>query len=199
MNASGAAPLASARKAKPQRQAVERPAGGGPLPALTGRPSTSHSKWAADKASGRPRPRLTTLLTPVSFVVMGETTLYLRGMPTQLVREAKAAAARRGLNLAGLFSEALERSLSGDRGSQTADRGLEESRRWYLRHRERLRARYPGEYVAIVGRAVVDHGRSFEALASRVFARFGARPVWMPRVEAEEARARVRSPRRLRP
>ena len=128
-----------------------------------------------------------------------QTTLYLRGMPAHLVREAKAAAARRGCTLAGLLSEALERSLSGDTPREAVSQGLEESRRWYHRHRERLRAQYRGQYLAVVGRAVVDHDRSFEALAGRVFARFGARPVWMPRVEPGEARARVRSPRRVRP
>lgn len=128
-----------------------------------------------------------------------QTTLYLRGMPAHLVREAKAAAARRGLTLAGLFSEALERSLGGDPPREAAEHDLQDSRRWYQRHRERLRARYRGHYVAVVGHAVVDHDRSFEALAGRVFARFGARPVWMPRVDGIEARARVRSPRRVKP
>lgn len=128
-----------------------------------------------------------------------QTTLYLRGMPANLVREAKAAAARRGCTLAALLSEAIERSLNGDTSRESVVEGLEESRRWYHRHRERLRAQYQGQYLAVVGRAVVDHDRSFEALADRVFARFGARPVWMPRAEAGESRARVRSPRRVRP
>lgn len=144
---------------------------------------------------------LTTLLTCVIYVVMSltQTTLYLRGMPAHLVREAKAVAARRGLTLAGLLSEALEQSLSGDTPREAVGQGLAESRRWYDRHRERLRVRYRGQFVAVVGRAVVDHDRSFDALAGRVFARFGPRPVWMPRVDSAEARARVRSPRRVKP
>src|SRR5207253_146106 len=44
----------------------------------------------------------------------GVTTLYLRGMSTELVREAKAKAARRGGTLASVVSEALARSLEED-------------------------------------------------------------------------------------
>jgi hypothetical protein len=43
-------------------------------------------------------------------------------------------------------------------------------------------------------RAVVDHDTTFDALARRVFARFGTRPICMPRVGRREVR--VRSPRR---
>jgi len=62
-----------------------------------------------------------------------------------------------------------------------------------------LLRRYRGEYVAIVDAAVVDHGRDFGALATRVFARFGSRNIYMPRVQAGEATAQIRSPRRSRP
>jgi heme exporter protein D len=53
--------------------------------------------------------RLTTLTAFVIYVVMAseQTTLYLRGLPRQLVREAKAAAARRGSTLAALVSDSL--------------------------------------------------------------------------------------------
>lgn len=128
------------------------------------------------------------------------TTLYLRGMPTRLVREAKAAAARRGSTLAALVSDILERSLREEDGRGEAAGGeLRESMRWCERNRRKLLSRYRGEYIAVVDRAVLDHDRDFEALAARVFARPGGRPVFMPRVQEEEARARVQSPRLVRP
>ena len=123
------------------------------------------------------------------------TTLYLRGVPTQLVREAKAAAARRGSTLAALVSDSLAQSLREDAPGEPLGNGLRENRLWYERNRRGLLARYRGEYVAVVDRAVVDHDRDFSALAARVFARHGGRPVFAPRVQEKEARARLRSPR----
>lgn len=69
---------------------------------------------------------------------------------------------------------------------------------WYRANRSTLMRRYRGEYVAIVDAAVVDHGTDFGALATRVFARFGNRNVYMPRVQAAEPTAQIRSPRRSR-
>ena len=141
---------------------------------------------------------LTTYVINVS-VAAQRTTLYLRGIPTRLVRETKAAAARRGSTLAALVSETLERSLGEEDGrGEPAGDELRESMRWYQRNLRKLLSRYHGEYVAILDRTVVDHDKDFETLAGRVFARRGARPVFMPRVQKEEARARVRSPRWMR-
>lgn len=127
------------------------------------------------------------------------TTLYLRGMPADLVREAKARAARRGATLGTIVSEALARSLEDD-GARTneLDRELRASERWYARQQPRLLKRYRGQYVAIHDRAVVDHDRDFAALAARVFARLGVRPVFMPRVVEREEAVRIRSPRLAR-
>ena len=126
------------------------------------------------------------------------TTLYLRGVPRQLVREAKAAAARRGSTLAALVSDSLAQSLREDLPGEPLGDGLRENMLWYERNRSRLLARYRGEYVAVVDKAVVDHDRDFAALAARVFARHGDRPVFAPRVQQTDARARLRSPRRVR-
>ena len=70
--------------------------------------------------------------------------------------------------------------------------------RWYDKHRSRLLQRYAGDYIAVVDQAVVDHDADFDALAARVFSRLGNRSVYMPRVQADEAQARIRSPRRAR-
>ena len=126
----------------------------------------------------------------------GVTTLYLRGMSTELVREAKAKAARRGGTLASVVSEALARSLEEDDARiGEADRELRASERWYVRQRPSLLKRYRGQYVAIRNEAVIDHDSDFAALAARVFARLGARPIFMPRVVEREEPVRMRSPR----
>lgn len=126
-------------------------------------------------------------------------TLYLRGVSTDLVREAKAAAARRGSTLASLVSDSLTQTLREEASGQTPEDGMRENKLWYERNHGRLLGRYRGEYVAVVDRAVVDHDRDFSALAARVFARHGDRPVFAPRVQEKERRVRLRSPRRVRP
>jgi len=125
--------------------------------------------------------------------------LFLRGMPTSLVRQAKAAAAHRGETLTTIVAEALARSLGVE--SEPADHAddLHRDMAWYRENRATLLRRYRGEYVAIVDAAVVDHGAEFGELATRVFSRFGNRSVYMPRVQDAEPTARIRSPRRARP
>ena len=125
------------------------------------------------------------------------TTLYLRGMPIHLVREAKAAAARRGTTLAALVADTLERGLlAPSEPSAPVEDALASDMDWYAAHRSALASRYGDQYVAIVGGKVIDHDRDFGALATRVFERLGARSVFMPLVEPVERRLRVRSPRR---
>ncbi|MDR5696524.1 MAG: DUF5678 domain-containing protein [Armatimonadota bacterium] len=120
-------------------------------------------------------------------------TLYLRGMPESLVREAKVVAARRGITLAELVREALS-AVVGEGTEAEDERGLEDSARWYRANRGRLLRRYRDQYVAIDGRRVIDHDFDFDALARRVFARLGNRAVFMPKVTAAERVARLPSP-----
>jgi Family of unknown function (DUF5678) len=139
-------------------------------------------------------------------MVAGEgKTLFLRNLPTALVREAKAMAAHRGETLTMIVAEALTRALEA--GDASAGRGgraggapgndeLDRDIAWYRAHRASLLRRYRGEYVAIVDAAVVDHGREFGALAARVFARYGDRSIYMPRVQPDQPTVRIRSPRR---
>ena len=124
-----------------------------------------------------------------------QTTLYLRGMPSRVVRDAKVNAARRGTTLAAFVAERLSqapRFVAPDVDDLRADI------RWYEENRGRLAARYAGEFVAIVDGSVMDHDREFEALATRVFARIGVRNVLMPCVSGAERTLHVRSPRRAR-
>lgn len=116
------------------------------------------------------------------MVGRARTVLVLRGMPTELVREAKAVAARRGQTLTTIVAEALARSLGVADGG-AAD-PLERDMEWYAAHHPDLSRRYGGEHVAIVDGAVVDHARDFDLLARRVFAKYGHRNIFMPRVAA---------------
>jgi hypothetical protein len=124
--------------------------------------------------------------------------VYLRGLPSDVVRDAKAAAAQRGVTLAGFVAETLARALrQRDTGADsTAD--LNADMRWYERNRERIAREYAGEYIAVVDRKVVDHDLSFEALAERVFAREGARNIFMPLVGAPKKTVHAPSPRQSR-
>lgn len=140
----------------------------------------------------------TAVLAFVSMAGMASsdtTTLYVRGVPRPIVRQAKAAAAREGRTLGHWVSDRLARA-TGTTGAARKTDQLHDDLAWYEAHKARLARRYAGQYVAIVNRAVVDHDKAFEPLARRVFARYGTRPVCMPRIGRDELR--IRSPRRAR-
>jgi hypothetical protein len=118
-------------------------------------------------------------------------------MPTRLVREAKAAAARRGTTLTTLIAQTLEHALqAGGERADAVETDLDLGMAWYAKNRSRLVRQYDGKYVAILDGRVIDHDRDFEALAARVFKQVGVRSVFMPRVQAAERPVRMRSPRR---
>lgn len=144
---------------------------------------------------------MTTLLTDVIVEPMSarddSMTLYLRNVPARLVREAKVKAAREGTTLTAVVVEALRRSLeSREPVGSTLEDELRESMEWYDANRGKLLKRYRDEHVAIADRQVIDHDEDFERLATRVFARVGARPIFMPRVTESTEVVRIRSPRR---
>src|SRR5688500_6596175 len=117
-------------------------------------------------------------------------TLYLRNVPLSAVRAAKAEAARRGEPLGRVVADALARSLGGAPSADAADLGADVA--WYEAHRADLALRYSNQHVAIVDERVVDHDREFEPLATRVFAQYGVRSVFMPRVSEEAVPLKVR-------
>lgn len=123
-------------------------------------------------------------------------TLYLRGVPRQLVREAKAEAARRGMSLTAFAKEALAKALG--RGTEDDDIGsIRPDLDWFEANRKRLVRRYRDEYVAVVNKKVVDHDADFGALAQRVFAKYGPHPVAIPKVTAEKRVVSIPTPLRV--
>lgn len=125
-------------------------------------------------------------------------TLYLRGVPRSLVREAKAEAARRGMTLTAFAKEALARALgSTAEDDEDAIRPIRPDLDWFAANRTRLVRRYRDEYVAIINRKVVDHDRDFGALAQRVFAKFGVKAIAMPKVTPEERVVSIPTPFRV--
>src|SRR5438876_10717411 len=119
-------------------------------------------------------------------------------MPTSLVHEARPESARRGTPLETLITDALARGLQlRGRSGDPLDDDVELAMKWYARNRPRLVGRYNGQFVANLGRRVLDHDRDFGALAVRVFKRVGVRSIFMPRVQPREERVHVRSPRRV--
>ncbi len=126
-------------------------------------------------------------------------TLYLRAVPEHLVREAKAAAARRGLTLTAFVTDALGQALGSEGPEQRGNSvNLEAEMAWYQSHKPELLRRYAGEYLAVVDRKVLDHDRAFDPLARRVFKRLGVRPVFMPRCVDGERVVSLPSPRVVR-
>src|SRR2546427_347005 len=66
---------------------------------------------------------------------MAGKTLYLRALPEVLVREAKATAARRGITLAALVSEALQWAVGSEAGPAPATTASGRPRRFSIRHK----------------------------------------------------------------
>lgn len=122
-------------------------------------------------------------------------TMYLRGVPRKLVREAKAEAARRGTTLAALVVEALDRLL-GTTGTEMPEvlEPIADDLAWFEANRSRLFRRYPNEYVAIMKRKVVDHDKDFSALAMRVYKRHGVRSIAMPKATEQERVVNIPTP-----
>lgn len=124
-------------------------------------------------------------------------TLYLRGIPRKLAREAKAEAARRGMSLTAFTKEALARALRARPARATEADGIEAIRpdlNWFEANRKRLLRRYRDQYVAIINRKVVDHDTEFSRLAQRVFAKYGVRSIAMPKVTPEERVVHIPTP-----
>lgn len=151
---------------------------------------------------------LPTLTTYVINVVMAAgpkkkpVPVYLRGIPAELVREAKAQAARRGVTLAGFVADTLARAiyepatvLDGNSAHEASGEELEAEVRWFEQNRDQLVRKYDGQFVAIVKQRVIDHDAAFEALAERIFKLRGARDTFMPEVRAQKQTMRLRSPR----
>lgn len=76
-----------------------------------------------------------------------------------------------------------------------AEPDLQADQDWFATNRQDLEERYPGQYVAVVDGEVIDHDPEFAPLARRVLARFGRRPVLMPRCVPDDRVVDLPSPR----
>ena len=59
---------------------------------------------------------------------------------------------------------------------------------------ERLVTLYEGQFVAIIDDSVADSDADFSELANRVYAKYGYKDIFMPKVK-ERKTAEIRSPR----
>jgi plasmid stability protein len=124
---------------------------------------------------------------------LDNTTLYLRDLPKDVVRNLKARAALRGMTLSALAGDILTRAAGDD--ASAALQPLEADMAWYGRQKPHLLRRYRGRHLAIMNRRVIDHDRDFDALARRVFLKIGVRPIFMPKCVDGERVIHLRSPR----
>lgn len=125
---------------------------------------------------------------------MANKTLYLRGLPEELVRRAKVRAAEQDTTVADLVVRALERYLSAAEPEPQIT-ALAADMDWYAEHERELLRDHEGDYVAIVDSRVVDDDREFAPLARRIAERYGRRPVFITRCVRDEGVLRVSSPR----
>ena len=129
-------------------------------------------------------------------VASQSTSVFLRGVPRDVMRLAKAEAARRGETLGRVVTSALRSAL--DPEATDAPHELANDVAWFDAHRPALCRKYEGSFVAIVDGRVIDHDRDFDKLARRVFGELGTRAIFMPRVEREPEVRKIRSPRTRR-
>jgi hypothetical protein len=124
--------------------------------------------------------------------------LFLRDVPVDLVRRAKAEAALRGVSLARFVQTALEAMLKKkSSGSITIEvpEEIAKAQAWYTAHLDEL-ARFQGEYLAIMPDGLIDHDVDLQCLTDRVWSKIGYRSIFTPRV-GEPAVQRLHSPKRV--
>lgn len=76
----------------------------------------------------------------------------------------------------------------------TSDDSIAADRRAFTRQRPQLMRRYRDQYVALSGGRVVDHDNDDEALAERMFKKFGNAPFYLARLEDKPTIFDVPSP-----
>jgi hypothetical protein len=128
---------------------------------------------------------------------LDNTTLYLRDIPKDLVRSLKAQAALRGITLTAFVIEILSKAAGEE--TLAALKPIAADMAWYDAHKAALLRRYRGKNLAILNRRVIDHDQNFEALARRVYAKVGVRPIFMPLCEDPEPVAHFYSPQIIQP
>jgi Family of unknown function (DUF5678) len=109
----------------------------------------------------------------------------------ELIRSAEKVAQEQGKDVASLVNEWVERELALAREQKIR----EESALFRAQHGA-LRAKYLGEYVAMRGGEVLDHGTDVHELYLRMRDRFGDEPVLIaPVTDSPTPTYQMRSPR----
>jgi len=69
------------------------------------------------------------------------------------------------------------------------------AKKYYVENREALLKKYQGKYIAIFNNKVIDSGKNFSKLATRVYKNYGYQTIYMPFVTAKEKVVKIPSPR----
>ncbi|MBT9167243.1 MAG: hypothetical protein DDT19_00568 [Syntrophomonadaceae bacterium] len=91
----------------------------------------------------------------------------------------------------------LNTYLSAIPPSQTKADDLADFRQaqeYFAQNKEEIVADYDNKYVAILDNKIVDSDEDFSSLAKRVYAKFGYRAIYMPKVTREEEVIHIPSP-----
>lgn len=78
--------------------------------------------------------------------------------------------------------------------AQRPEAALQAERHAFEHQRAKLMRRYAGQYVALSGGRVLDHGKDDEALAARMFRRLGDTPFYIARLETVPSLYEIPSP-----
>ena len=114
------------------------------------------------------------LLSPSARSIAGDSALRFGAEPAEPT--ARLISCRHG------GAKSIVKTMSKT-SPQLAEESLAAERRAFERQRAQLMRRYPSEYVALSGGRVVDHDKQDEALAARMFTRFGDAVFYIARLE----------------
>lgn len=78
---------------------------------------------------------------------------------------------------------------------KTDKKEFEIGKEYYRVNKEELMRKYPNEYIAIFNYKVVDNDTDFSNLASRVYSKYGYRPIYMPYISLRKRVVRIATPK----
>ena len=88
-----------------------------------------------------------------------------------------------------------KRASQATKRSRDEEIQFERSREYYSKNFRSILTQYEGYFIAIIDDEIVDSDEEFSELAKKVYAMFGYRDIFMPRVVREPETIKLRSPR----